>query len=98
MIAFTVRGQGGHKWTDCGRATMSLWGHVLEPVSPMGAAAMKEQMPTPRPVEQVDPGSNSAGPSSNPIPPPLSEMLPPDYHQRIAEEFKKALRNGVETP
>ena len=59
---------------------------------------MNEQAPTPPDAVQVDSATTSTKRSSNPTPPPLSEMLPPNFDQMFCEALRRGIEEGIETP
>lgn len=58
---------------------------------------MNEQAPKPS-TTPADSATTSTKLSSNPAPPPLSEMLPPDFDQMFCEALRRGIEEGIETP
>lgn len=76
---------------------MKAFGHVPEPVSPFGAAAMNEQAPPPS-TTPADSATTSTKPSSNPSPPRNSPPLPDNFDQMFCEALRRGIEKGIETP
>ena len=59
------------------------------------ASSMSTSKPSTTPADSA---TTSTKRSSNPTPPPLSEMLPPNFDQMYCEALSRGIEKGIETP